>query len=108
MTLNLDDLQTLTSIGSDEYLELQQAEKGYVRLTNENLLRGTILRYGGDNNVILQVRADRILIPREVIEEIGNTPEASVHLDESGDTDWVRRLVGRRWPGTPVRFASRI
>jgi hypothetical protein len=94
VTLALAELRTLASLGSDEYMELQRAEKGYVRLINNNLLRGTILRYGRDDNVILEMKANQILIPRDVIEEIGKqASDFSIRLDESTDNEWVRQLV---------------
>lgn len=94
VTLALAELRTLASLGSEEYMELQRSESGYVRLRNNNLLRGTILRYGRDDNVILEMKANQILIPKDVIEEMGNqSSDFSIRLDESTDNDWVRRLV---------------
>jgi hypothetical protein len=93
VVLKLDELRMLASLGSDEYMDLQQSAGGYVRLLNNELLRGKILKYGRDDAVILEMKSNQVLIPRSAIDEIGGSTNSGVQLQDSGDMEWVRRLV---------------
>jgi hypothetical protein len=99
VVLDYGDILQLSAIGSQEYQELKKAEKGYVRLNNQNRLVGNILKVGLSDHVILEMKQSRVVIPRAAIEEIGSTVHTGVKLTDDENDEWVRKLVERTLQG---------
>ncbi|MEC7584637.1 MAG: hypothetical protein VYE77_09980 [Planctomycetota bacterium] len=92
-----DEVQALTTLDSVEYAELQKATSGSLRLSNNNRLSGAILDSVVDDNYVLQMRADRIVVPKSVVaqfEQQGGS-EALQFGDENAETQWLRELAVR-------------
>jgi hypothetical protein len=93
VTLGIVDLKTIVSLASSEYRELKRVEQGFVRLNNRNRLLGTILA-SQDENIILENKANRVVIPRSEIEELGVAKATVRFADE--DNSWVDRMIERQ------------
>ena len=94
ITLGLADLKALFPIASTEFQELKKVQQGFVRLTNRNRLHGAILQTQ-DDHVVLEMKSNRIVIPRQEIEELGQEKRTGVHLADEEDDSWVTRLLDR-------------
>jgi hypothetical protein len=93
VTLAFAELKSIDPIDSREYDRLKKAERGYVRLSNKNRLTGNVLTMLGGDNVVLETKSHRVVIPRSSIEEVGNSDPHGVRLTDSDDDAWVRRAV---------------
>jgi len=98
VTLATNDISQLTRLGSTDYDELQKATKGFVRLTNNNRLIGGIISRIADDHVVLEVRKNRVMLPKSVIGEIvsGKEEDSKVRLGTTSEEEnWVRSLAER-------------
>ena len=91
------EVQAVTTLDSVEYAELQKATSGSLRLSNNNRLSGAILDSVVDDNYVLQMRADRIVVPKSVVaqfEQQGGS-EALRFGNENGESQWLHELAAR-------------
>jgi len=99
VTLKNADIVQLTQLGSTDYEELQNATKGFVRLTNNNRLVGGILSRIADDHIVLEFRKNRVMLPRSAIGEIVSSDVetgSNVRLDTtSEEDDWLRKIAER-------------
>lgn len=97
VTLPRDDVAQFTRLGSSEYEELQRATQGSVRLTNNQRLVGGILTRIADDHVVLELRSNRVMLPREAIGEIvSGGDERDVRLGTTSEEDsWLRGIAER-------------
>lgn len=98
VTLATNEISQLTRLGSSDYDELQKATKGFVRLTNNNRLIGGIISRIADDHVVLEVRKNRVMLPKSVIGEIvsGKEEDSKVRLGTTTEEEnWVRTLAER-------------
>jgi hypothetical protein len=95
--LPVTDITRVASLGTTEYNDLLRATSGFIRLTNNNRLVGSILESVADDHVILEMKSNRILVPKSAIEEIGQNSSVSVGFSHGADEDqWVRRLAEQK------------
>ena len=81
-------------LASSEYQELKRVDQGFVRLNNRNRLLGTILTTK-DENIILENKANRVVIPKSAIEELGTVGRTNVRLADE-DNSWVDRVIEKQ------------
>jgi hypothetical protein len=97
VTLPMNDVEQVAALGSSEYEALQKATTGFIRLSNSNRLVGKILRTVNDDNVVLQMKSDRIIVPRAEIGEIVDQADQSLKFSSAADEDqWLRMLAERQ------------
>ncbi len=99
LTIEKSEIAQITPLGADEYEQLQQASKGFVRLTNNNRLIGGILSRIADDHVVLEFRKNRVMLPKSEIGEIvsGDSQGNDVRLGTTDEEDsWVRNLAKRQ------------
>ncbi len=118
VSLSKEELQTVTALGSEEYAELQQATTGVLRLSNSNRLVGEILRSVSDDNYVLQMHSDRVVVPKNIVEQFLQQPdESGLRFGRTRDEDeWLRKLAARHLKAMavgdvepdrlPVRFSD--
>ena len=94
VTLAVAQLKTIVPLASSEYQQLKKVDQGFVRLNNRNRLLGTILATK-DENIILENKANRIVIPKSAIEELGTVGRTSVRLADE-DNSWVDRVIEKQ------------
>ncbi len=98
VTLDMTEVRSLTALAPNELLNYTDDGESMVRLRNSNRLKGRIVERQ-DDNIILQVQANRVIIPRSSIEEIAESGAKSVQFssdDTVTDNDWVEKLVERK------------
>lgn len=100
LTLPLRELQRLTGLGTEEYGELQRATTGYIKLNNSSRFVGTILKSIADDHVILQLKSDRVMLPRAAIEEIGDTNREVLVGGSHEEDQWLQKLVEQQMQET--------
>ena len=104
VSLPLEDVRVLTHLARDEFKSLKnQGTAGSIYLRNNNRLRGIIVAQR-DDSVILQVKSNRVMIPKSAIEHIQTQPNDTVQFaeDDTVETDdWVRQLVEERLNKAP-------
>lgn len=101
VTLRTTDLMRLTELGSADYVELQRATSGFVRLTNNNRLVGGILSQIADDHIVLEFRSNRVMLPRSVVGEVvRGDSDSAVRLDTTREEDAWLRLLAERQIGT--------
>lgn len=98
VTIASGDIRKVSKLGSAEFLELQRSVSGFVRLSNNNRLVGAILSNVADDNIVLEMKSDRIILPRSAIDEIVRTPERGEVRFELGDSEekWLQDLAERQ------------
>lgn len=97
VNLSVEDITRVASLGTSEYNDLLRATSGFIKLTNSNRLVGQILESVADDYVILEMKSNRILLPKSAIEEIGQHSSGSVGFARGTDEDqWVRRLAEQK------------
>lgn len=94
VTLSVTELKTIVPLASSEYQQLKKVDQGFVRLNNRNRLLGTILATK-DENIILENKANRVVIPKSAIEELGTVGRTSVRLADEDNT-WVDRVIEKQ------------
>lgn len=95
LTLGLADLRSLGSTQGPEFAALRRAAPGFLRLTNQNRLRGSIVKVDGDG-IAVDVQQSRIVLPASEVDEITAEQPEGIRMTDEGDEEWVRRLVERR------------
>jgi hypothetical protein len=102
ITLDTGSIAKLTALGSAEYEELQKVTSGFIRLTNNNRLVGSILSGIADDHVILEVRSNRVMLPKSAIGEVvEGANESNVRIDTTREEDdWLRQMAERQLDGT--------
>ena len=99
LTIEKTEIAKITPLGADEYEQLQEASKGFVRLNNNNRLIGGILSRIADDHVVLEFRKNRVMLPKSEIGEIvsGDRKGDDVRLGTTDEEDrWVRNLAKRQ------------
>ncbi|MBM4060620.1 MAG: hypothetical protein FJ265_05925 [Planctomycetes bacterium] len=98
VTLQVASLAKLTELGSADYEELQKVSSGFVRLTNNNRLVGSILSSIADDHIVLEFRSNRVMLPKSAVGEVvPGESEATVRLGTTREEeDWLRQLVERQ------------
>ena len=94
VTLSVGDLKTIVPLASSEYQELKKVDQGFVRLNNRNRLLGSILKTKGEN-IVLENKANRIVIPKSEIEELGTVVRNNVRLADEDDA-WAEKVVEKQ------------
>jgi hypothetical protein len=94
--LLFDDMTGLVSLSEAEFKALQAGKSGFVRLRNRNRLFGSIEDLGLPDSVVLASGGSRVIIPREAIEEIGESRKDGVQVTDDLDDSWMRQLVEQR------------
>jgi hypothetical protein len=89
------EVDRVATLDSQEYAELQQATTGFLRLSNRNRLVGTILKSVVDDNYVLQMRSDRIVVPKALVEQVVQQPGTdSLQFDQAADEEqWLREIA---------------
>ncbi|MEM7202161.1 MAG: hypothetical protein AAF628_17970 [Planctomycetota bacterium] len=95
VTLLVEELRSVGSVQSPEFAKLRRSRPGFIRLTNQNRLRGSIVSMGDGNSVALDLQSSRIVIPESAIQEITADQPAGVRVNADDDA-WIRQLVERR------------
>ena len=97
VTLPRDAVAQLTRLGSAEYEELQRATQGSVRLTNNQRLVGGILTRIADDHVVLEVRSNRVMLPKDSVGQILSGDDGrEVRLGTTSEEDhWLRTIAAR-------------
>jgi len=93
VSLHRDDLVALAPLASADFQALKKAEDGFVRLANNNRLRGSIMEALQGDHVILETRSNRILIPKSEIDEIGAQAKTPVQFDRQENDAWLLRMI---------------
>ena len=97
VTLSRAEVDKVTPLDSEEYQELQRATTGVLRLSNKNRLVGTILKSVADDNYVLQMRSDRIVVPKSsvdtFVEQNGDRLKFGTGQDEEA---WLREMAARQ------------
>jgi hypothetical protein len=99
VTLPRSDVERITALDSQEYQELQQATTGSLRLTNNNRLVGTILKSVADDYYVLQMRSDRIVVPKKTAKLITSNSEQLKFAPDSENDDeeqWLHEVAARQ------------
>jgi hypothetical protein len=94
--LLFDDMLNLVSLSEAEFKALQAGKNGFVRLRNRNRLFGSIEDLGLSDSIVLSSGGNRVVIPREAIEEIGQNRKDGVQVTDDLDDAWMRQLVEQR------------
>ncbi|MCR9248305.1 MAG: hypothetical protein NXI31_25025 [bacterium] len=108
ISLARDSIVKLTGLGSADFEELQRATSGFIRLTNNNRLVGSILEGIRDDHVILQTRSNRVMLPKSVVGKIvEQANESGVRIGTTNEEDaWLRRLSEQQLKGGDLRAAT--
>lgn len=108
VTLRVDDggevsikrahLARLTGLGTADYVDLQKATAGAVRLRNNNRLVGAILESIRDDHIILGTKKNRVMLPRSAINEIEErNNDSGVRIGTTSEEDaWLRAVSERQ------------
>lgn len=98
VTIASADIRKVSKLGSAEFLELQRSVSGFVRLSNNNRLVGAILASVADDNIVLEMKSDRIILPRSAIDEIVRQPEQGEVRFDLGESEekWLQDLAERQ------------
>jgi hypothetical protein len=99
VTLPRTEVERITALDSQEYQELQQATTGSLRLTNNNRLVGTILKSVADDFYVLQMRSDRIVVPKKTAKLITSNNEQLKFAPDSENDDeeaWLHEVAARQ------------
>jgi hypothetical protein len=98
ITLARGEIEKITTLDSAEYAALQKATSGFIRLNNQNRLAGSILKSVVDDNYVLQMRSDRIVVPRSVVDRVVESGDSgALRFGEGVDEEeWLRDLAARQ------------
>ncbi|MGE3173193.1 MAG: hypothetical protein AB7O97_11265 [Planctomycetota bacterium] len=98
VTLRRDELEKVTTLDSDDYAELQRATTGFLKLSNQNRLVGAILKSVVDDNYVLQMRSDRIVVPKSAVEKVVEQPGVdNLRFGTANDEEqWLRAVATRQ------------
>ncbi len=98
VTLLRGEIEKVATLDSQEYAELQQATTGFLRLSNRNRLVGAILKSVVDDNYVLQMRSDRIVVPRSAVEQVVAQPGMDgLRFSAANDEDeWLRGVASQQ------------
>jgi hypothetical protein len=98
VTIASGDIRKVSKLGSAEFLELQRSVSGFVRLSNNNRLVGSILSSVADDNIVLEMKSDRIILPKSAIDEIVRQPEQGEVRFDLGESEekWLQDLAERQ------------
>lgn len=94
--LPFDRVVGLASLSESEVKSLETGKNGFVRLRNRNRLFGSIEELGLIDHVVLSNGGNRVIIPREAIEEIGKARADGVQMTDDLDDAWVRQMIEQR------------
>lgn len=98
VSLARNEVTKLTALDSADYFDLQRATTGFLKLSNKNRLVGAILESVVDDQYILQMRSDRIVVPRSAVEEVVQQPGSdNLRFGSLGDEEeWLRQVATRQ------------
>lgn len=98
VTIASGQIRKVSKLGSTEFLELQRSVTGFVRLSNNNRLVGSILSSVADDNIVLEMKSDRIILPKSAIDEIVKQPEQGEVRFDLGESEekWLQDLAERQ------------
>ncbi len=97
VSLPVANLQRIAALGSAEYNDLQRATSGFIRLQNNNRLVGSILQSVMDDHVVIEMRSNRVLLPKAAVGEIVQGGNGEVFFGTGTDEDlWLRRQAEQR------------
>ncbi|MCA8956386.1 MAG: hypothetical protein KDC87_09940 [Planctomycetes bacterium] len=99
ITLARAGIRTLTTLAAGEAQEWRRAvATGILRLRNNNRLNGQIVETR-DDAVVLQLNANRVVVPRTAIEEVSEGRRKGIQFADGEELDqdsWFKNLVERR------------
>ena len=95
VTLTFEELRGLGTVDSPEYRRLMRMEPGVIKLLNENRLAGSILNTE-DDNVVIEMGSTRVMVPKAVIEEVGDEQPREVRVQDDADDAWIQALIEQR------------
>lgn len=97
VSLAFAEIVRVTAIDSSEYAELQKATAGFLRLSNNNRLSGQILSSIDDDAFVLQMRSDRIVVPKSAVSRIVAAEDDAVRFAQGEDEEqWLREFAVRQ------------
>lgn len=101
VTIARDDIAKLRRLGTKDFESLKRAKEGFVRLTNNNRLIGGILSEVTDDHIVLEIRRNRVMLPKAEVGEIVDGAEPlKVQLGITREEDqWLRGLAERALGG---------
>ena len=98
VVLPRDEVAKVTTLDSGDYADLQRATTGFLKLSNNNRLVGAILESVVDDHYVLQMRSDRIVVPRSavdsVVADVGN--EGLRFGSLGGEEEWLRQVAAQK------------
>jgi hypothetical protein len=98
VSLPRKEVTKLTALDSTDYFDLQRATTGFLKLSNKNRLVGAILESVVDDQYIIQMRSDRIVVPRSEVEQVVQHPASdNLRFGSLGDEEeWLRQVAARQ------------
>lgn len=98
VTLPRAEVTRITGLDTSDYSALQKATAGFLKLSNKNRLVGQILETVDDDHYILQMRSDRIVVPRSTVEKVVQQPGSeNLRFGSTGDEEgWLREMAERQ------------
>jgi hypothetical protein len=92
VTLQRAEIGRVMTLGSGEYNDVIKAVNGTLKLRNQNRFVGTILEGIADDHIILEMKSDRIILPKSAIENINAESSDGVKFDAKDDDTWLKTL----------------
>lgn len=110
ITIPRVDVEKITALDSEEYQVLQKTTNGVLRLNNRNRLVGTILKSVVDDNYVLQMRSDRIVVPKHDVETMVEENADRLHFGTSQDEDaWLKQVAERQlYPNSAASKSGKV
>jgi hypothetical protein len=110
ITIPRTEVEKITPLDSEEYQVLQKTTNGVLRLNNRNRLVGTILKSVVDDNYVLQMRSDRIVVPKHDVETMVEENADRLHFGTSQDEDtWLKQVAERQlYPNSAASKAGKV
>ncbi|MBK8100176.1 MAG: hypothetical protein IPK26_23995 [Planctomycetes bacterium] len=96
VTLAMADVSRVAPLDSTEFQALQESTSGFLRLSNRNRLVGTILKDMADDHYVLQMKSNRLMVPKDQIESVQGGATGGVTVGATKDDEaWLRELAAR-------------
>lgn len=96
VTLAMADVSRVAPLDSSEFQALQESTSGFLRLSNRNRLVGTILKDLADDHYVLQMKSNRLMVPKDQIESVEGGAAGGVTVGGTKDDEvWLRELAAR-------------
>ena len=96
VTLAMADVSRVAPLDSTEFQALQESTSGFLRLSNRNRLVGTILKDMADDHYVLQMKSNRLMVPKDQIESVQGGAAGGVTVGTTKDDEaWLRELAAR-------------